>query len=123
MKEINVIYNRYGAPVLRLLSDWRLVSFSGKNIGFIKGENLFNYSGEYVGWIQNDVMRDRDGYVVGFGEKPIDYPAPLFPFKQLKPFPGFVELAPLRPLTQHVPLKPLKSFSWSQRDPISLFFQ
>ncbi|OGH92579.1 MAG: hypothetical protein A2563_02795 [Candidatus Magasanikbacteria bacterium RIFOXYD1_FULL_40_23] len=123
MEEIDVIYNRYGTPMLRLLEDGRLVSFTGKSIGFIKESNLFNYSGEYCGWFENGIMRDQNGHCVGFGENASDFPAPFFPFKQFKPFPGFVEFEPFRPFTGFIPFKPLKTFSWSEKDPISLFFK
>lgn len=121
--EIDVFYNRYGAPMLRLLSNGRLVSFKGKSIGFTPdGVNLFNYSGNFVGWFENGVIRDQFGNTVGFGENANDYPAPFLPFKQFKPFPNFVEFEPFRPVTQFVPFRPFKTYAWSDKDPISLFF-
>lgn len=120
--EIDVFYNRYGAPMLRLLSSGRLVSFLGKSIGFIKGNDLFNYSGKFVGWLENGIIRDKSGNTVGFGEKANSSPAPFLPFKQFKPFPSFVEFEPFRPFTSTVPLRPFKTYNWSEKDPISLFF-
>ena len=120
--EIDIIYDRYGAPVIRLLSNGRLVSFPGKSMGFIHGVNLFNYQGRYVGWLENGVMRDKNGLCVGLGENPTDIPHPFFPFKQFKPFRGYLEFEPFRPFMEFVSFKPFKSFSWSDKDPISLFF-
>lgn len=120
--EIDVFYNRYGAPMLRLLSNGRVVSFPGKSIGFLIGDNFFNYSGKFVGWLGNGIIRDRVGNCVGFGENANDAPAPFLPFKQFKPFPGFIEFESFRPSTEFVPFRPFKTYAWSNKDPISLFF-
>jgi hypothetical protein len=119
--EIDVIYDRYGAPALRLLNNGRLVTFRGESVGFLVDENLFNYSGEYVGYFENGVMRDKNSQCVGFNENASDYPAPFFPYTQYKPYPSYVEYEPYRPYTHWVSFKPYKSFSWSDKDPISLF--
>jgi uncharacterized protein YifE (UPF0438 family) len=38
MQAIDVIYNRYGYPELRLLDNGRLVTFGGKSAGFLKNQ-------------------------------------------------------------------------------------
>ncbi|MBA7632693.1 hypothetical protein ES703_40245 [subsurface metagenome] len=37
--ELDVIYDKNGKPLLRLLENGRLVSFDGRSIGFLEGEN------------------------------------------------------------------------------------
>jgi len=121
-QEIDVIYNRYGEPVLRLLDNGRFVSFDGKSVGFIDGKNLYNYNGKHVGWFENGVMRDLNSATVGFGENPTDIPRPLLPFKQFKPFASFVEFEQYpRPLKQIAFLQPFKKFNWSEVEPLDLF--
>ena len=122
-QDIDVIYNRYGEPVLRLLDNGRIVDFNGKNFGFIDGINLYNYGGQHVGWYENGIMRDHNSFVVGFGEYPTDIPRPFLPFKQFIPFKGFVEFEPFRPFKQFAPFRPFKRFEWSDIDPRNLFFR
>jgi len=121
-QDIDVIYNRYGEPVLRLLDNGRFVDFNGKSFGFIDGLNLYNYSGQHVGWYENGIMRDHNSFAVGFGEYPTDIPRPFLPFKQFVPFKSFVEFEPFRPFKQFAPFKPFKRFEWSDIDPRNLFF-
>lgn len=121
MQEVDVIYNRYGQPELRVLENGRLVTFRGESVGFIKDDSAYDYHGHHLGWYENGILRDNWGAVVGFGEQPTDYPIPLLPLKALKPLAGLVQLEPLRPLTQLKPLKPMKTFSWSAHTPIELF--
>lgn len=118
----DTIYNRFGEPRLRLFENGRLVDFSGRNIGFTDKDNAYNYNGQHVGWYENGILRDHDGFCVGFGEIATDTIHPLLPLKQLKYLPSLPELEPLRPLKSLAPLKPLKNFSWSELDPVSLFF-
>jgi len=122
MRVIDVIYNRYGYPELRLFSNGRLVTFSGKSAGFLENQDAYNYAGRHLGWYENGVLRDHWGDVVGFGEHPTDYPLPILPIKAIKPIPGIVEIERIRPITQIPPIKPIKSFYWSTFTPISLFF-
>jgi len=122
-QELDVIYNRYGEPVLRLLNNGRFVNFDGESAGFIDGKNLYNYDGEHVGWFEGGVMRDHEGATVGFGESPTDTPHPFLPFKQLKPFPAFVEFEPFRPFKQFAPFQSFKRFNWSEIEPLDLFLE
>ncbi|HSX24606.1 MAG TPA: hypothetical protein VLG69_01425 [Candidatus Andersenbacteria bacterium] len=122
-EEIDVIYNRYGEPVLRLLDNTRFVGFDGKSVGYLDSRNLYNYNGKHVGWFENGIMRDHNGACVGFGEHPTDVPRPFLPFKQFKPFPAFVEFEPFKQFKQLAPFKPLKQFGWSELEPNGLFFQ
>lgn len=121
MQEVNIFYDRYGAPKLRLLRNDRLVSFSGKSIGFVNGPYLYNYRGQHVGWLEGDIMRDVNGNTVAFGKNPTDTPRPFLPFKQFRPFPAFVEFEPFRPYKQAPRFKPYKRFGWSPVNPITLF--
>jgi hypothetical protein len=123
MKEIDIIYNRFGDPELRLLGDGRLVSFNGQNYGFINGTNVYAYDGIHVGFFERGILRDHYGHTVGFGENPTDTFKPLLPLKRLKPLPGLIQLPPLRPLTQLPPLPSLKSFYWSSFLPHELFLK
>ena len=122
-EEIDVIYNRYGKPVLRYLKAGRIVGFNGKSIGFVSGINLYNYKGKHVGWYEKGIMRDYNGNCVGFGENPSDTPKPFLPFKQFKPFPAFVELEPFKPFKQSSPFKPFKQYGWSDTEPNELFLK
>ena len=38
--EIDVIYDRYGKPVFRLLSNGRVVKFNGVNAGFLVRDGI-----------------------------------------------------------------------------------
>lgn len=120
-KEIDVIYNRFGEPLLRLLKNGRFVGFDGKSYGFLAKSNLYNYQGKHVGWFEKGIVRDHNGLCVGFGENPTDTPRPFTPFKQFKPFRGFVEMEPFRPFKERSPFKPFKKFGWSRIDLIDLF--
>jgi 4-fold beta flower protein len=122
-QSIDVIYNRYGEPTLRLLGNGRFVDFDGESIGFLDGQNLYNYDGNHVGWFEKGIMRDHEGACVGFGEYPTDTPVPFLPFKQFIPFASFVESAPFRPFKEFVPFRSFKQFAWSEIEPRDLFFQ
>jgi hypothetical protein len=121
MNEIDVIYNRFGKPIFRLLSDDRLVTFPGKNAGFLVGDNLYNYTGKHVGWFSEGLVRDHYGHVVGFGEKVTDSIHPLLPYMQYKPYAGYVQYEPYRPYLQYEPYRPYKAYSWSSISLESLF--
>ena len=113
MEEADVIYNRFGKPIFRVLSDGRFVTFSGKNVGFMAGDNLYNYRGKHVAWFTEGLIRDHHGNVVGFGERVTDTIRPFLPFKQFKPFPGFIQFPPFRPYLNVEPYRPYKMYSWS----------
>ncbi len=123
MQAVDVIYNRYGRPELRLLQNGRLVTFGGKSAGFLKNQGVYDYSGRHLSWYENGVLRDHWGDAVGFGEHPTDYLSPIFPIKAIKPIPSIVKIEQIRPITQIPPIKPIKSFNWSRLTPISLFFE
>ena len=53
-KEIDVVYNRYGEPILRILDNNRIIGFDGKSVGFSDRENLYNYSGRHVGFLKEE---------------------------------------------------------------------
>ncbi|MGE5041331.1 MAG: 4-fold beta flower protein [Candidatus Levyibacteriota bacterium] len=121
MREIDVIYNRYGHPMFRLFGNGRIVTFQGKSAGFIKGDSLYNYEGKHVGWYSDGLIRDHQGLVVGFGQRVTDGIKPFLPFKQFKPFPSPLEFEPFRPFTEFEPFRPFKSFYWSDIELESLF--
>ncbi|MDD2891406.1 MAG: hypothetical protein PHQ95_00370 [Candidatus Gracilibacteria bacterium] len=112
-QEIDVFYNRYGKPILRLLNDGRLVGFNGHNYYFIDNDAVYNYQGQQVGWIGGGLIRDLSGNVFVFGERVTDNVKPFLPFKQFKPFASFVQFPPYKPYLPYKKLKPLPSFSWS----------
>jgi len=120
-REIDVFFDRFGAPKLRMLDNQRLVSVGGKSVGFISGPHLYNYRGQHVGWLEGGIMRDLNGHTVAFGENPADSPRPFLPFKQFKPYPSVVEFEPFRPFRQAPRFKPFKSYGWSPISPITLF--
>lgn len=119
--ESDVIYNKNGKPLLRLLENGRFVSFNGRSVGFLEGENAYDYNGSHRGWYSSGILRDHNGLCVGFGEEVTDSIHPLLPLKHLKPLASLEDLEPLRPLTSLPPLKPLPAMKWSKYDPISLF--
>jgi hypothetical protein len=123
MNEVDIIFNRYGEPILRLLSNGRLVTFSGQSIGFLDGENLYTYKGKHVGWFELGIVRDHRGAVVGFGLKPTDSTMPFLPYRQWIPYRGYVGYEPYRPYKGYAPYKPFKLYSWSDFDPVTLFEQ
>lgn len=121
MNEVDVIYNRYGEPVLRLLDNGRFVGFNGKSFGFLSGIHLYNYNGQHIGWFEGGIMRDLNGACVGFGEYPTDNPHPYLPYRQYKPYPAYVEYEPYRPYKQYPHYKPYKQYGWSDIEPGELF--
>lgn len=122
INDIDVIYDKNGKPTLRLLSDGRFVTFSGKSAGFMDKTSIYNYSGSHIGWYEGGIMRDHLGKCVGFGENVTESTHSFLPFKQFVPFRGFVEFEPFRPFKSFEPFHPFKSFSWSDMEPINLFF-
>lgn len=113
MEEVDVIYDRYGKPVFRLLDNGRLVRFNGSSAGFLVDNNLYDYRGRHVGWYSEGLVRDHHGHVVGFGKNVTDNVHPFLPFKQFKPFAGFVQFEPFRPFLSFEPFRPFKSYAWS----------
>lgn len=126
MKDVDVIYNRYGQPILRLIEisskDYRFVDFQWNHLGFYHNTCLYNYFWMHVWRFEQGIMRDLQWYCVWFWEQPTDLLKPLLPLKQLKPLFGLIPLPPAKPLTMLPYMKPLKSFFWSNIDPIMLFF-
>lgn len=120
-KEIDIFFDRYGKPILRLLDNNRIVNFQGKSIGFCDNENLYNYTGKHVGWLEGGVIRDHYGCVVAFGLNPKDEPMPFLPFTQFIPYRGYVEYEPYRPYLSYAPYKPYKMYTWSNITLIDLF--
>lgn len=114
MKEVDVFYNRYWKPILRQLSDWRLVWFNGKNYFFIDTDAIYNYDWIQVWWIEKGLIRDLSWNVLAFWENVTDTIKPFLPFKQFKPFPYFIEFEPFRPFKEFKKFKPLKTFYWSK---------
>lgn len=113
LKEIDVLFNRFGKPIFRLLPNGRIVTFSGKSKGFLVGDNLYNYKGKHTGWYSGGLIRDHRGNIVGFGENVTDSTHPFLPYKQYKPYPSYVEYEPYRPYLQHEPYRPYKMYGWS----------
>lgn len=121
MKEIDVIYDRYGRPIYRLMNNGRIVTFFGESVGFLKSDSLYNYEGKHVGWYSHGLIRDHQGQVVGFGQNVTDGIKPFLPFKQFKPFASLVGYEPYRPLTEFEPFRPFKSFYWSDIELENIF--
>lgn len=119
--ESDVIYNRFGKPIFRLLNNGRIITFPGVSKGFLKGDSLYNYNGKHVGWFVQGLVRDHQGHVVGFGEKVTDSTHPYLPYKQYKPYAGYVQYEPYRPYLPYEPYRPYKSYSWSNIDLESIF--
>lgn len=121
MKEVDIIYDKNGKPLLRLLENGRIVNFNGESLGFIDHEDVYDYNGTHRGWYIDGIFRDHNGDSIGFGEEVTDPRHPPLPFKQMKPFSGFVEFEPFRPFQEFPPFKPFFTMSWSNYDPISIF--
>ena len=118
----DVIYDRAGQPILKLLENGRLVDFGGRSIGFIDSGSAYNYKGKHCGWYKGGILRDRNGDCVGFGEEVIDTGRPLLPTKSLRPLPASTELEPPRPVTEASTGLPVESTDWSRYTPVNLFF-
>ena len=121
-KELDIIFDRFGAPRLRILKTGEVVTWKGRPLGYlIDGQIVHGSSGQHVGWYEDGLLRDNGGHTVGFGLKPEDTPSPFLPSQQSLPARGSVKNLPDRPKF-HVPhLKPPKSFGWSPYDPVQLF--
>jgi len=112
--EIDVFYNRFWKPILRQLSDWRLVWFNWINYFFLDWDIVYNYSWKQIWWLEMWLIRDLSWKVLAFWEIVTDNIKPFLPFKQFKPFASFVQFEPFRPFKELKKLKPLKSFFWSK---------
>lgn len=117
----DVIHDRFGRPCLILDSNGDFLLYNGQHIGFLQGSGVYNYRGRQVGWLEGGVLRDLTGNTAGFGDNPKDFPAPFFPLTQLPPIPGIPHIPPIRPITEIEHLRPLKTFTWSALNPVSLF--
>jgi hypothetical protein len=115
------IYDANGSAKLIILSNGRLVDFSGNSIGFIKSKHVYDYNGTHRGFFEGGILRDHFGCCVGFTGNATDSPHPFFPLKYLSPLPCLPSLEPLRPLTELPPLPSIKNMSWSSYNPLSLF--
>lgn len=120
MREIDIIYNRFWTPTLRLLYDWSLVTYGGTHVGFVRNNELYNYFGTHVGRLELWVMYDLNWLCVWFGNNPTNI-HPLLPLRQLAPLPSLVPIPPIRPITEIPNLSPIKQFSRSKLLPLQLF--
>lgn len=118
---VDIIYNRYGQPEIRLLSD-RFLDFKGNNLGYLFNGSIYSYDGRHLGWYENGILRDHTGDTVGFGQFPKDYPRPLLPLRSLAPMPSIPHIPPMRMLRELPPRKPIKSFNWSIYTPLAIFY-
>lgn len=122
-KELDIIFDRFGAARLRLLKTGEIVSWHGHHLGFlIDGQIVHGVSGQHVGWYENGVLRDGAGNTVGFGVNPTDDPLPFLPVQQALPTRGNIKGSEERTKFGDVPHpKPIKTFGWSPYDPVQLF--
>lgn len=119
--EKDIIFDRYGAAILRILKNDRIITWSGQHIGFLFNNLLYNYSGSHVGWYEGGVIRDNSGSTVGFGTNPTDTPHPYWPYKQYLPYRGYIQYAPYLPYKGYPSYRPYKQYGWSEKGPVSLF--
>ena len=121
--EYDVLYDRFGAPRLRVLNDdvFRVLTWDGKHVGFILDSAVFNYQGQHIGWYDNGIMRDTNGLTVGFGVAPTDTPSPYLPFRQWQPNRGAVANIPYAPYVQRPYYKPYKQYGWADKDLVGMF--
>ncbi len=97
MKEIDVICNRTGGPIYRVLDDGRIVDFSGRSRGWLRGRYIHDYQGAQRGSYEAGLFRMDDGAVAGYGENPTGA-HPALPTRSVKPPAGSVEPEPPRPV-------------------------
>ena len=119
--EQDIIFDRYGAATLRILKNDRVITWSGKHIGFLSGVLLYNYSGQHVGWYENGIIRDLNGATVGFGVNPTDAPIPYLPYRQYLPYRGYIQYAPYLPYRGYPHYRPYKQYGWSNLNPVEVF--
>ena len=123
VEEEDVIHDSHGQPRLMVLTDGRLVDFSGRSIGFLDSINAYNYKSHHCGWYDDGILRDHGGDCAGFGELVAGTIHPLLPSKKVRPLHSLVEVEPLRPEIKISPPTQLKSINWSTSNPISLFYE
>ena len=135
MKEIDVLYDRYWKPTLRLIeyadSDYRLVDFLGNHIWFLKSFHnknyhsswwhMYDYEWKNVWFWGNGIMRDLEWNCVGFWERANDFPQPLLPVKWRKPQPRTVKTLVRKPYHKDMKFGCIKKFYWSKYEPLQLF--
>ena len=119
--ERDIIFDRFGEPLIRILKNNWIVTFDGDYLGILKNNTIYNLDGSHVGWYEGGILRDLDGETVGFGAKPTDTPRPFLPYRGFIPFRGFVGVAPWPAFPAWPNLKPIKSYGWSDFSPITLF--
>jgi hypothetical protein len=115
-----IIFNKHGNPSLILHQNGHLISFSGKSVGFLDGDSVFDYNGRHRGWFEKGILRDHDGFCVGFLQGSRDI-SPLLPITKISSIPAIPEIEPIRPIKEIKPIKPIKQLNWSIFDPLSLF--
>jgi hypothetical protein len=119
-EHIEIIYDQYGTPVLRLFRNGRLVGFDGRSIGFVSSDkSVYDYSGNHKGWYSDDILRDHSGNCSGFGSAPSGT-HPLLPIKKIPRIPSIPNIEPIRPVRSIPPIPPIPSFAWSRLSPIDL---
>lgn len=120
--EKDIIYDRFGAARLRVLSNNRIVSWGGAHVGFLRGALIYDYNGRHIGWYEKGIMRDLNGATVGFGLEPTDAPRPYLPYRQYLPYRGYINYAPSYiPQLNPPSYRPYKQYVWSNTDLLSLF--
>lgn len=114
-------FDRYGKPQIVLYNQDKFADRTGKNLGYINNNQIFNYRGKHCGWIEGFTIRDLYGHTVGFCEYSSDPPSPIFPIPQIPSIPAIPQI-PLIPAIPQIPrIRPLKSFGWSHLSLQQLF--
>lgn len=61
-------YNKIGTPSAYIDDGVHIFLFSGKTVGYISKDSVYNYKGKHLGFFKDGWVRDKDGKCVLFIE-------------------------------------------------------
>ena len=97
--------------------DGRLIGRGGENLGFVRGDSVYDWTGEHRAWWFGDHMRDHKGEValVAASAGRIGVVKPILRAGAITPI---TPSLPPEPGLKMKPLKPLRVVGWTKTAPI-----
>jgi hypothetical protein len=112
-KEIDILYSKNGEPNYRILSSGSIVSFGGRRVAYIDGEDVYGYNGEHLAWWSKGILRDHNGDISGFSKDNTDNKTPHLPYTKILPTANNVDTEPRKNRQERAPRRPSDSRSFS----------
>lgn len=105
-------YNKFGDPILYSEDNIHLYLFSGKPIGYIHDNKIYNYIGKHLGWLYMGWLIDLHGYYSYFSENASG--GPIKPIKKITPIKGIKQIKPIKSIREISKIRPIVQNFWSQ---------